>query len=257
MEQPQQHTVIEIITSTECIAAFVGALAAFALAAIAQRRTDKRAQWMAGNEAIFALAQMSSVVIGLNRQQFDDQIGYSKEVRGREPNYTEFWPVEAGTGDVLRPRLDALGFLLQSHNPDLLNRLAVVVQTFDVMMKVMDQLHLAQNQFQQALATQLPNLPGTVTLTALEDLLSPYLMARLKALVEGAQAGLPDCAKELQEIGKQLSEAMSYSFPARKTASFELIERERPTQVPTSAGKPRLWRRVVRVLSRLGRKKVF
>lgn len=247
----------DVATSTESIAAFTGALAAFALAAIGKWFANRRAEWMAGNEAIFAVAQMYSQIVGLSRQQFDEQIEHSKKTRGREPNYTEFLPVEVGEGDVLRPKLEELGFLLQTYDPDLLNRLAVVIQKFDVMMHVMRQLNLTQNQFQQAFAALLVHFSGGVTLTALEDNLSPYLMSRLKALVEGARTGLPDCAADLKEIGKQLGETIAYSFPTRRVAKFEAIEREQPTQVPTTAGKPRIWRKVVRFLSRIGRKKVF
>jgi len=253
----EQNTFIEIITSTECIAAFAGALAAFALAGVAQWFANRRTEWKAGNEAVFAVAQMYSLVVGLKRQQFDDQIARFVAEKGWEPDYTRFRPVEGATGDVLRPRLNALGFLLQSHDPDLLNRLAVVVQKFDVMMSAMRALSVTQNQFQQELEARLPDLPLEFTLTELEDKIGPYIMTRLMNLVEATREGLPDCAIDLQEIGKQLSDSVSYCFPIWKVSKFEPIERERPTDIPPTAEKPRLWRRVVRVLSRLGRKKVF
>jgi hypothetical protein len=248
---------MDIVTSTESVAAFAGALSAFALAATGKWLANRRVEWMAGNEAIFAIAQMYSLIVGLKRQQFDEQIDRFTREKGREPNYTEFLPVEGGAGDVLRPKLDALGFLLQSHDPDLLNRLAIVVQKFDVMMNAMRELSVTQNQFQQALEARLPNLPGGITLPALEDNIGPYIMTRLMMMVEATRTGLPDCATDLEEIGKQLSDTISYSFPLWRVSKFEAIERERPTEVPSTAGKPRVWRRVVRFFSRIGRKKIF
>lgn len=243
----------DAITSTECLAAFLGALAAFLLEAWRRWRSDTREQWMAGNEAVFALAQMYSLVVGIHRQQFEEQIARFKREHGRDPNYSEFLPMEVGESDVMRPRLDALGFLLRSHDPDVLNRLAVVRQQFDVFMHSMRQLNEAQNQWQQSFARVLEQHPSDLKLEQIEDYIGPYLTVRLQTLVQSLQQGLPECAKDLKMVGEQLSESLSFSFPAKMISRFAHIERTGPV-LPPGVKKPKLWRRCVRAISRVLRR---
>lgn len=234
----------------QSFAAFFGALAAFLLEALRRWRSERREKWMAGNAAVFALAQMYSLVVGLHRQQFLDQIERFKKERGREPNYSEFLPLEVGKNEVMRPRLDDLGFLLRSYDPDVLNRLSVVIQRYDVLINAMHQLNHAQNQWQQAYAKILNDYAGDLRVEQIEDLIGPYLTVRLQMLVQSLQQVLPDCAKELKTVGEQLSEALSFAFPTRMVSKFEHIERNDPTELPPSMKRPSLWRRCLRSMSR-------
>lgn len=241
----------------QSLAAFFGVFAAFLLEALRRWWADKRLQRAAGNEAVFALAQMYQMTVGMNRQQFTVQIEESKKVKGREPNYSEFLPMEMADTNVLHPRFESLGFLLSSNDPDLLNRLSVACQEFDALLSAMRQLNLAQNEWQRIYASILQQFSGDLKLEQIEPLVGPYLTFRLQSLVYSLQQRLPESSEQLRVVGRQLTEALSLNFPFGAVSQFDHIERNRPFDVPSSARRPRTWRLFVRAAFRLGRRKIW
>lgn len=240
------------ITSTESLAAFLGVFAAFSLEALRRWRSERLARLAAGNEAVFALSQMYSYAIEMYRQQFEEQVERFKTKREREPNYSEFWPVEGDAADVARLRIDCLGFLLRSHDPDLLNRLATVNQWFGVMAGNMNQLRSAQHGWQQAVekAFRETFIGDTISLEQMEDLVGPYLSVRLKRLTEGLRQELPQCANQIKTVGEQLSEVLSFMFPTKGVSRFGALDRKDATTLPPDITMPSRWRRCVRAITR-------
>lgn len=249
---------VNAITSTECLAAFLGALAAFWLEAIRRWRADRLSELSAGNEAIFALCQMFTHTANINNQMFVAHAEEFRDKSGRDPNYAEILPMQVSADRVLRLQLDKLGFLLRSHDPDVLNRLAVTALDFDVMMKLLEDrnaLHLEwQRESARALAT--PNLLDPVPFEQLEQLVGIHRSFLLRHMTDGLRERLPECAANLERIGKQVHDALSLMFPTRRTYRFERHERPDAVAAPPSTAKPRLWRRCVRAIAKALRKPV-
>lgn len=247
---------IEAVTSTECLAAFLGALAAFALEAIRRWRADRLAELAAGNEATFALCQMFTHTANIYNQKF---VTHAKEFRdksGRDPNYAEIFPMQVSADRVFRLQLDKLGFLLRSHDPDVLNRLAVTALDFDVLMKLLEDrnaLHLEwQRESARVLAT--PNLPDPIPFQLLEQLVGIHRSFLLRHMTDGLRERLPECSANLERIGEQLNDALSLMFPTRRTYRFKRRERQDAVSPPPSTAKGRLWRRCVRAIAKTLRK---
>ncbi len=246
------------LTSTECIAAFLGACAAFLMEALRRWWSDRRDTLAAGNEAVFALAQMFAHITNVYNQQFVEQAKVFREMANREPNYAEILPLELGDG-VARLRFERLGFLLRSHDPDLLNRLAAADSNFGVLTKVIERRNEAQVQWQRATAAVFAqNLSGSpIPFETLERLVGMDLSFRLKNMTEELQRRLPECSKELRSAGQQLTRVLSLVFPMGRVNSFIHVERENAVTPPSGIPKPPLWRRFIRGIVRLMRTKIF
>lgn len=254
--QPVVSAIVEAITSTEALAAFLGAFAAFLLEALRRWHSDRLATLAAGNEAIFFLSQMFAHITNINNQYFVERAVEVREIMKREPNYLEFLPMEAGTEDVVRVPTGRLGFLLGTYDPDLLNRLAAADREFGVLMKLMEQRNAAHVQWQQASAVVNSQIAAgaPIPLGVLEEMVGIDLSYRLRHMTESLQTRLPGCADNLKSAGGQLAEVLSLTFPIGRVNKF--VVRERPNAVAPLVGgpKPRPWRRVVRSVARLARK---
>jgi hypothetical protein len=247
--------ILAAITSTEALAAFLGAFAAFLLEAIRRWRSERLANLAAGNEAVFALSQMYTWMTNVNNQMFVDRAAEVRAETGRDPLYIYFLPMEARSEDVLRVPMDRLGFLLSSYEPDMLNRIAACDREFGVLSRLLEQrnaIHVEWQQRSGQITAQLP--PGTeVTLEQMENAVGGDLSHRLKAMTESLQKGLPACAGDLRTVATQLTFTLSMVFPTKRVTEFEAIPREKGLQLPAAARPPRLWRRFVRRCFRIAR----
>ncbi len=254
--------IVNAIISTEGIAAFFGALggalAAFFLEALRRWRAERVTQIAAGNEAIFALSQMYARAVGIYQQQFIDRAKFFREQEKRDPNYAEILPIEQGR-TIIRIQLDRLGFLLRSHDPDLLNRLVTVDTHFDVLMQVIEKRNTTQVEWQKASATAIAShfLGQTIPFEILENLIGIDLSFRLKHMTEALQQQLPECAENLKTVGKQLTDALLWIFPTGRINSFIDSGRRIASPIPTNVLRPRLWRRMVRCIVKLARKPIM
>jgi hypothetical protein len=243
---------IDAITSTECLAAFLGVLAAFLLEAIRRWRADRLAELAAGNEAIFALCQMFTHTANINNQMFVAHSAEFRDKSGRHPTYAEILPMQVSADRVLRLQLDRLGFLLRSHDPDVLNRLATTALDFDVLMKLLEERNAQHLEWQResarALAT--PHLPDPVPFEMLEQLVGIHRSFLLRHMTDGLRERLPECAENLERISKQVTDAVSLMFPTRRTYRFERRERSDAVAPPPATSKGRLWRRCVRAIAK-------
>ena len=74
-----------IFNSTEFWAALFGALAAFLLEALRRWAADRKHQLAAGNEAVFALAQMHRLATAIYNQAYLDRAAEVRWSQKREP----------------------------------------------------------------------------------------------------------------------------------------------------------------------------
>ena len=254
-DQSVAQQLVTALTSTEALAAFLGACAAFLLEALRRWRSDRLTNLAAGNEAVFALSQMYTLVTNLHNQMFVDRIPEVRKVLGRDPTYIEFLPIEAGSDDIIRVPLDRLGFLLRSYEPDILNRVAACAREFGVLMRLLTQRNLAHVQWQQASGQVYARMPvGTeLTIGQLENAVGLDLSYRLRMMTEHLHMGLANCAGDLKLVADQLTYTLSMTFPTQRVSHFEAIPREKGMQLPAAARPPRLWRRIVRECFNLAR----
>lgn len=246
---------LDAITSTEALAAFLGAFAAFLLEAIRRWRSDRLAELAAGNEAVFALSQMCTITTNVNNQLFVDRITEFTKTMGRAPGYIEFLPMHAGNTESMRLRMDKLGFLLNTYDPDILNRIASCDRDFSVLMDVIEQRNQAHVEWQQRSSHAIAKLFTGQTefpFEQLEQAVGMDLSYRLRAFTEHLQEGLPRCAEHLKLAGDQLTKVLAMTFPTRRITSFVQAKRSN-SGLPTSNENPRLWRRFVRACYRVAR----
>ena len=246
---------VEALTSTEALAAFLGAFAAFGLEAIRRWRADRLADLAAGNEAVFALSQMFTHASNIYHQQFVAYAQAFKEQNGHEPNYAQILPMEISSGQVPRLQLEKLGFLLRSHDPDVLNRLAVTALDFDVLMNLLDRRNTAHLEWQRESAGVFadPAVPDPVPFELLEQRIGVHRSFLLRHMTDGLKQRLPECSTNIERIGKQLTEVLTLVFPTRQVSRFERRERQDAVASPPSTAKARRWRRMVRALVKLSR----
>lgn len=245
---------IKAITSTEFLAAFFGAFTAFLLEAMRRWRSDRLANLASGNEGVFALAQMYTMVTNINNQMFVDRIPEVTKLLGRPPDYVEFLPMHAGNTQSMRLRVDKLGFLLDTYDPDILRRIASCDGDFAVLMDTLEQRNQAHVEWQQRSAQAAAGLftGQPITLGQLKEAVGLDLSLRLRAYTENLQQGLPQCAENLKSAGGQLTKVLAMTFPTRRVNSF--VEAKRTNAVlPVPNVKPRLWRRFVRGCYRVAR----
>ena len=112
MDSPALAKLLEALGSTECLAAFLGAFAAFMLEALRRWRSDRLANIAIGKEAVLSLAQMYSHITAVFNQQFIDQRQAFEGEHHRQPNYAEIVPLEANLANALRLQPERLGFLI-------------------------------------------------------------------------------------------------------------------------------------------------
>jgi hypothetical protein len=248
------EAVVKAMTSTECLAAFLGAFAAFLLEALRRWRSDRLAQLAAGNEAMFALSQMYTYVVNVRDQLFIDRETELLPILGRQPHYFEYLPIEIAPEDVGRIKLDTIAYLFRSHDPDLLNRLAGGDREFSMMMKTIIQRNAAQYEFQRRtteIELQLKQAGAPLTIPNVEHAMGADRVATLKHLTAVLKEGLPRCGEDLVVLMKQLHDVLSLQFPTQPVTGFDPVSRPHGVSEPPKEAKAPRWRLIVRVLYRL------
>jgi hypothetical protein len=260
VDSPALAKLLAALGSTECLAAFLGAFAAFMLEALRRWRSDRLANVATGKEAVLSLAQMYSHITAVSNQQFADQRKAFEENHGRQPNYVEILPLEANLAGALRLQPDRLGFLISSHDPDLLNRLVAVDHFFGVLVSLLERRNEAHLEWQRKSFTFISTtrLPDPISFEAIETGAGMDLSRRLKQMTEELESGLPESSRQLQIMAKQLTDVLSLMYPTKSATSLGVSEvRKTDVTTPPANAKPRLWRKVVRYISRKLRRRIF
>jgi hypothetical protein len=233
---------------SEFAAAFFGAVAAFLLEALRRRHEERKADLAAGNEAIMVLAQMYSVLRNYNQQAFVDRAIEVHRRMGREPVYIEYLPMTVAWSERSTLPMNRLGFLLESHDEDILNRLSACERGFLTMLATNDLRNKVHLQFQERARTVLgPNdaVPGQVV----EESVGMDLALQLKQLTSHLISDVPRTIDDLLSLAKQLRGVLDLEFPTGRTIGFSPIAAPTEGLSPTvSTRKAVWWRRRLRAL---------
>jgi hypothetical protein len=234
-------------------AAFFGAVAAFALEALRRRGERHRENLAAGNEATMVLAQMYSVLRNYNQQAFIDR---ATEVRkellrqgvNREPVYIEYLPITVAWNERSELPMNRLGFLLRSHDADILNRLSMVERGFLTVLattRLRNEIHYKYQERARSIMRPGEAVPSHVV----EELVGFDLAMQLKQLTEQLKADIPRTVEGLLSLSGQLVGVLGLVFPTGRVARFKPITVPvEGLSPPANTKKAAWWRRLLRAL---------
>jgi hypothetical protein len=229
-------------------AAFFGALAAFALEAFRRWREEHKRQLAAGNETIFVLAQMYSVIRNSYDQGFVARAAFVKQRMGREATYLEYQPLDIAWNRSMAVPVSRLGFLLESHDPDILNRISLVERAFLSMMETNLHRNTVHIKFQELSRPHITR-DGPIYGDELEESVGMDIVLQLKQLTESLQLGLPVARDNLLSVANQLTKVLGAEFPIARVLSFTPSEMPiAGVGPPAGTRKAAPWRTLVRAI---------
>lgn len=233
----------EILASTEFWAALFGALAAFSLEALRRRWSDNTRRQALINLALLSLAQMYTVMRNYHDQVF---------IRGREalmkqiPDEPPVWsyqPTHGLTELQLRLDYEALGVLLQSHDPDLLHRVLAAERIYQgAHYQMLEHLRLHRD-FQRRLAEAREPEAFSAPQPRLEDVVGPDLHGQLTSIATSLRDKTPGDLQQVLAAARQLRDVARAHFPTRMFLGIDVIPAKDATRPPSQKRKPKLWRR--------------
>jgi hypothetical protein len=241
-----------ILRSAEFWAALFGALTAFLLEAIRRWRSERRRDIAIGNQALVVFMQMYTTLSELQRL-IEERTNLIQKRESRAPHYFEYQAMGLVWNESMRLPMDRLGFLLQSYDPDLLNRMIHVENSFFTILYNLERRTAAQMEFtakvQQIFGVNLP--PPT----DLERGVGPGIAMRLEQLTTSLIQKLPETIEQIPKVGRQLSETLSFVFPMLPPIGSDFTLHKFTTDPPPDTEPPR-WRRSLRDTARWIKRKV-
>jgi hypothetical protein len=239
-------TISMLLSKPEFWSALFGALAAFLLGVLATWWANLNAKRTAGNMAIITLGQMYSLMETVRYALLVKEPIRIHEIVKRGPLPYEIRPA-AGLPESL-PRIngEGLGFLADSHDPDILNRLLTVERAFAAMIDLLRRHEVVQVKITEKLNAIDPTGRQLFGPDLLLQAVGAKLLVEVDVLVESLEKGLPETRDMLLAIGKQLREILRMQIPIRRFVGFSAVPRSRIADQPPDLPKPALWRRVTR-----------
>lgn len=194
------HWVRDLLTSVEFWAALFGALSAFLLEALRRWFADRGKKLAAGNEAVFALAQMHTLATLIYNQSFLDRGAFIEKEAHRAPHYFEYLPMALPWNASVKLPIDRLGWILGSYHPDILNRLAAMDRAFASLILGVTERNDQQREFHRRLmALPVAQVPRPLELT--EKMIGIDLCFTLRQSTEALRRDLPVCAEHASAVG--------------------------------------------------------
>lgn len=235
-----------LLSKPEFWAALFGALAAFLLGVLATWWASLNAKRTAGNMAIIALSQMCSLMENVRYRLLVLEPIRIHEIQHRGPLPFEIRHI-AGLPESL-PRIsgDSLGFLADSHDPDILNRLFTAERAFAAMIDLLRRHEVVHSKITQRLSAYDPAGRKPFGPQVALEVIGGKLLIEVDVLIEEFEKGLPETRDALVEIGKQLHEVLRVQIPIRRFVRFTPVPRVRFSDLPLNLPNPVLWRIVTR-----------
>jgi hypothetical protein len=241
-----QMTVDALLSKPEFWAALFGALAAFLLGALATWWANINAKRTDGNMAIVALSQMCSLIENARFTLLVTEAIRAHTIVHRSPYSFEIRPIGVLPESLPRISADSLGFLADSHDPDILNRVFTAERAFVMMIDLLRRHADLHSKITERLSTY--DARGTKPFgpEVLLEVVGGKLLIELDVLVENLEKGLPETRDGLIEVGKQLRAVLRVHIPFRRFVGFSPAPRSRLSVQPPDLPKAALWRRINR-----------
>jgi hypothetical protein len=216
------------------------------LGALATWRASDSANRTAGNLALITLSQMYALIENIHRHLLVDEPTRAARLLGRPPVEFELRSAIGVDSTGLHMPADQLGFLVNSYDPDVLNRLMVIERAFTSMLDLLRRHEMLHRQLQEKMAAADPGPGFEVTVGGVARIVGMNLIMQIVDTVRGLQTGLPETRDNLLAVGDQLRNALRMQFPTRRFVQFIPVARDRPIHGLPEFTKPALWRRIVR-----------
>jgi hypothetical protein len=226
--------------------AVAGALAAFGLGSAGQWWSANSANRAAGNLALITLIQMYQVLDNIRRQFLVEESNHQAKLLRRDPFEFELRPVTLGLSEgKLQLAMDQLGFLAESHDPDVLARLMTVERAFELTVAmVVKHEHLMQ-KFQARMANAHLAGESEVPPGRMPEIVGPDVFVYVVLTVRELQRALPDTLEGISRVTQDLRNALRMKLPTRHFLRYEFTNPRRMSERPEPQ-RPALWRRAVR-----------
>jgi hypothetical protein len=241
-------TVGLLLSKPEFWAALFGALAAFLLGVVATWWANLNAKRTAGNMAIIALSQMCSLVENARFSLFVREALRAHSIQHRNPYAFEIRPLVGLPDSPPRISPDGLGFLADSHDPDVLNRLLTAERAFTAMIDLLRRHEVVHSKITEKLSAFDPRGNKPFGTDVALEVIGGKLLIDVDVLVEELEKGLPETRDALIKVGKQLFEVLRVQIPIRRFVTFKAVTRTRFADQPLDLPSPLLWRVVSRWL---------
>jgi hypothetical protein len=246
-------TLAKLVASAEFWAAlagaFSGAIAAFVLGALGTWWTASNAKRTAGNLTLITLGQMYGLMENLRHHYLVSEPKRAGDVRklvGYKPLSYELRPLLRPPEQRIRVPIDSLGFLADSHDPDVLNRLLAVERAFHAMVDLVERHGRLHQEFAAGLNKDDPSGQKAYLPTDLIPIVGAKLLIEIDDAVHEFTIGLPRCCADLLAIGQQLRQTLRMQFPIRRFVGLVPVPRAGIASLPTNLPMPSMWRRVTR-----------
>lgn len=239
-------TIGELLSKPEFWSALFGALAAFLLGALATWWANLNAKRTAGNMAIIALSQMCSLMENVRYQLLVAEPLRIQGILKRAPFPFEIRPAIGLPESPPRIAGDGLGFLADSHDPDILNRLLTVERAFASMLDLVRRHEVVHAKITERLSAYDPMGQKPFGAQVILEVVGTKLLVELDTIVEGLEKGLPETRDMLLALGGQLRAVLRVQIPFRRFVGFTSAPRSRLSDQPPELPKPALWRRLTR-----------
>ena len=235
-----------LLSKPEFWAALFGALAAFLLGTLATWWANLNAKRTAGNLAIISLSQMATLMENLRYELVVGEPIRIYRALHREPLSFEIRPA-AGLPETL-PTIssESLGFLADSYDPDILNRLLTVERAFALMFDLLRRHELAHTKMTEKMNALDPTGRQPFGPQVLLQAVGAKPLIEIDVLIEGLEKGLPETRDMLFAVGEQLRKILCVQIPFRRFLGFSPAPRSRLSDHPPELPKPALWRRATR-----------
>jgi hypothetical protein len=234
-----------LLSKPEFWSALFGALAAFLLGAAATWRSQASAKRTAGNLTLIALSQMYSLIENLRQQLLIEEPIRVLEATGGKDAFPFLFRAATGLPEQLpRIAIQDLGFLIDSHDPNVLNRLLTVERAFISMIDLVRRHEPLHARFQEALSAVDPTGRRQWKPEELSDCVGVRILIELDETIDQFGKGLPKTRDELLAVSRQLLDALRFQFPTRRFIRF--IPASSDTSGPGKLPEPACWRKVAR-----------
>jgi hypothetical protein len=239
-------TIATLLSNPEFWSALFGALAAFLLGVLATWWTNVNAKRTAGNLTLISLSQMYGLMENLRHHMLVLETTRSREILGRDPYCFELRPAIGLPDRPPAVPIQDLGFLADTHDPDVLSRLLTVERGFASMLDLVRRHETLHARFQQAINDVDPSGQRAFTPQDVLEVAGAKLMIEIDTTIEELRTGLPETRDQLLAVGGQLRDILRAQFPGRRFIRFIPAPRSRLVdQPPPGVAKPALWRRQV------------
>jgi hypothetical protein len=239
-------TISELLRKAEFWAALFGALAAFLLGAIGRWWSQNSARQANGNIALITLSQMYAMIENIRQHFLVNEATRAAEQLGADPFTFQLRPAIGIPEQNLSLQLNHLGFLANSHDPDVLNRLLTVERQYTSMLDLVRRHREVQMTLQERLSKVDPAGSQLISVGRLRELVGGMLLHQIDDVVNGLETGLAKTRDNIMEVSKQLLGVLRMQFPARRFVSYVPSPWDRVADRTRDLPNAELWRRLAR-----------